>query len=148
VLWGQAQERLDELEGQPPVSRRQRVVLDVEVGAEGAVQVHPHIDAALRPWASRLLSVFSAVKLAFNLLLGAQTAALAEAVRFPECSGLDRDQLLTAGEESGWRSPVLSYRAAFCAPGATSRRRSAPRSWPKTCTWRWRRRRPAGWRCR
>ena len=39
-------ERLDELEGRPLVARRQRVVLDVEVGADGGVQVRPHIDAA------------------------------------------------------------------------------------------------------
>lgn len=39
-------ERLDELEGRPPVARRQRVVLDVEVGADGEVRVRPHVDAA------------------------------------------------------------------------------------------------------
>lgn len=39
-------ERLDELEGRPPVSRRQRVVLEVEVDADGGVRVRPHVDAA------------------------------------------------------------------------------------------------------
>lgn len=55
----------------------------------------------------------SAMKLAFNLLLGAQTAALGEAVAFAESAGLDREFLLTAIQKSGWRSPVLNFRAEF-----------------------------------
>ena len=55
----------------------------------------------------------SAMKLAFNLLLGAQTVALAEAVAFAEAAGLDRELLLTAIAKSGWRSPVLNFRAEF-----------------------------------
>lgn len=53
----------------------------------------------------------STMKLAFNFLLGAQTAALAEMVTFAERAGLDRELLLTALMKSGWRSPVLNYRA-------------------------------------
>ncbi|HEY4454242.1 MAG TPA: NAD(P)-dependent oxidoreductase [Pseudonocardiaceae bacterium] len=55
----------------------------------------------------------SALKLAFNLLLGIQTAGLAEAVAFAEGAGVDRDLLLTALDNSGWRSPVLSFRSEF-----------------------------------
>lgn len=55
----------------------------------------------------------SSVKLAFNLLLGVQTLGLAEAVEFAEAAGLDRELLLNALESSGWRSPVLSFRADF-----------------------------------
>lgn len=53
------------------------------------------------------------LKLAFNLLLGIQTAALAETVSFAEAAGLDRELLLNALDNSGWRSPILSFRAAF-----------------------------------
>lgn len=55
----------------------------------------------------------SALKLAFNLLLGIQTVALAETVAFAEGVGLDRELLLDALDNSGWRSPVLSFRAQF-----------------------------------
>lgn len=53
------------------------------------------------------------LKLAFNLLLGIQTAALAETVSFAESAGLDREYLLAALDNSGWRSPILSFRAEF-----------------------------------
>lgn len=53
------------------------------------------------------------LKLAFNLLLGVQTAGLADAVSFAEAAGLDRELLLDALNNSGWRSPVLSFRADF-----------------------------------
>lgn len=55
----------------------------------------------------------SILKLAFNLLLGAQTAALAEAVGFCERRGLNREDVLNAIMNSGWRSPVLKFRADF-----------------------------------
>ncbi|MCP2341089.1 NAD(P)-dependent oxidoreductase [Actinomadura rupiterrae] len=55
----------------------------------------------------------SAFKLAFNLLLGVQTAGLAEAVAFAEHAGIPRETLLTAVQKSGWRSPVLNFRAEF-----------------------------------
>ena len=54
-----------------------------------------------------------ALKLAFNLMLGIQILGLAEAVRFVEAMGLDRDLLLQAFEGSGWSSPVLAFRARF-----------------------------------
>jgi 3-hydroxyisobutyrate dehydrogenase-like beta-hydroxyacid dehydrogenase len=55
----------------------------------------------------------SALKLALNMMLGAQTAALAEAVAFGLDAGLDRDLLITAITDSGFSSPVLSFRAEF-----------------------------------
>ncbi|MER6666864.1 NAD(P)-binding domain-containing protein [Amycolatopsis japonica] len=55
----------------------------------------------------------SALKLALNLLLGVQTAALAEAADFAEASGLGRELLLDVVLNSGWRSPVLGFRAEF-----------------------------------
>ncbi|AJT61727.1 hypothetical protein T261_0034 [Streptomyces lydicus] len=55
----------------------------------------------------------SVVKLAFNLLLGVQTAGLAEAVAFVEAMGMERELLLDAFDTSGWRSPVLAFRADF-----------------------------------
>jgi len=60
----------------------------------------------------------AAVKLAFNLLLGAQVASLAEAVRYGErAAGLDRAALLTAIERSGFSSRVMAYRAAIMREG-------------------------------
>lgn len=55
----------------------------------------------------------STVKLAFNLLLGVQTAGLAEAVALAEAAGVDRGLFLDALDNSGWRSPVLSFRAHY-----------------------------------
>ncbi|GDY31036.1 NAD(P)-dependent oxidoreductase [Gandjariella thermophila] len=55
----------------------------------------------------------SVLKLALNLLLGVQTAGLAEAVAFVEAMGMDRELLLDAFAGSGWRSPVLAFRADF-----------------------------------
>ncbi|MFI0787276.1 NAD(P)-dependent oxidoreductase [Streptomyces lydicus] len=55
----------------------------------------------------------SALKLALNLLLGIQTAGLAEAAAFAEAAGLDRELLLDVVLNSGWRSPVLAFRAEF-----------------------------------
>ena len=53
------------------------------------------------------------LKIAFNLLLGIQTAALAETVSFAEAAGLYREYFLAALDNSGWRSPILSFRAEF-----------------------------------
>jgi 3-hydroxyisobutyrate dehydrogenase-like beta-hydroxyacid dehydrogenase len=51
------------------------------------------------------------MKLAFNLLLGAQVATLAEAVQYGVAAGLDRDQLLEAIAESGFSSLPMAFRA-------------------------------------
>ncbi|MEU0412866.1 NAD(P)-dependent oxidoreductase [Streptomyces griseorubiginosus] len=51
------------------------------------------------------------VKLVLNLLLGAQVAALAEAVAYGVRAGLDRDQLLASVAGSGFSSAVLRFRA-------------------------------------
>lgn len=53
----------------------------------------------------------SALKLAFNLILGNQVAALAEAVRLTDGAGVDRDLFLTALTASGFSSPTLAFRA-------------------------------------
>ncbi|WP_262401543.1 NAD(P)-dependent oxidoreductase [Actinomadura sp. CNU-125] len=58
-----------------------------------------------------------ALKLSFNLLLGVMTAGLAEAVAFAEHAGISRELLLTAVQKSGWRSPVLNFRAEFMRTG-------------------------------
>lgn len=55
----------------------------------------------------------SVMKLAFNQLIGAQTASLAEAVAFGEQAGLDREMLLTEIANSGFSSLVMSFRAAL-----------------------------------
>ncbi|GHH72118.1 3-hydroxyisobutyrate dehydrogenase [Streptosporangium violaceochromogenes] len=55
----------------------------------------------------------STMKLAFNLLLGVQTAALAEAVSYGVGAGLDRDLLIETIVNSGFSSPVLAFRAGF-----------------------------------
>ena len=52
-----------------------------------------------------------ALKLSFNLILGNQVAALAEAVSFVERAGVDRDLFLTALTASGFSSPTLAFRA-------------------------------------
>ncbi|MEV4173353.1 NAD(P)-dependent oxidoreductase [Nonomuraea sp. NPDC049709] len=51
------------------------------------------------------------MKLAFNLLIGAQVASLAEAVALGVGAGLDRGELLTAIKESGFSSLVMGFRA-------------------------------------
>jgi 3-hydroxyisobutyrate dehydrogenase-like beta-hydroxyacid dehydrogenase len=55
----------------------------------------------------------SVLKLVWNLLLGAQVAALAEATAYGVAAGLDRDELLAAVAESGFSSRVLSFRAGL-----------------------------------
>lgn len=59
------------------------------------------------------LGLASTMKLAFNQLIGAQTASLAEAVTFGERAGLDRDMLLTEIANSGFSSLVMAFRAAL-----------------------------------
>ncbi|WP_327085922.1 NAD-binding protein [Nonomuraea sp. NBC_01738] len=55
----------------------------------------------------------SVLKLALNLVLGVQTVGLAEAVAFAEAHDMSRELLLDVIDNSGWRSPVLGFRAAF-----------------------------------
>lgn len=50
-------------------------------------------------------------KLILNLLLGAQVASLAEALRYGVASGLDRDLLLRSVSETGFSSMVMRFRA-------------------------------------
>ncbi|MFC5827939.1 NAD(P)-dependent oxidoreductase [Nonomuraea insulae] len=57
------------------------------------------------------------MKLAFNLLIGAQVASLAEAVALGVGGGLDRAELLTAIKESGFSSLVMGFRADIMRRG-------------------------------
>ncbi|MEU1231259.1 NAD(P)-dependent oxidoreductase [Streptomyces sp. NPDC005828] len=50
-------------------------------------------------------------KLILNLLLGAQVAALAEAVTYGQRAGLDRDRLLATIAGTGFSSEVMRFRA-------------------------------------
>ncbi len=102
------------------------VIGNPKMAATGELRVFV---AGERAWADDVSGVLSAVgrdvrylggpgsagvlKLAFNLLLGVQTAGLAEAVALAESMGLERDLLLDAFDNSGWRSPVLAFRADF-----------------------------------
>jgi 3-hydroxyisobutyrate dehydrogenase-like beta-hydroxyacid dehydrogenase len=51
------------------------------------------------------------LKLAFNLMLGNQVAALAEALAYAEQIGLNRQAFLAALTSSGFSSPTLAFRA-------------------------------------
>ncbi|MGC4994517.1 NAD(P)-dependent oxidoreductase [Nocardia salmonicida] len=51
------------------------------------------------------------LKLVFNLVLGGQIAALAEAVQFGTAAGLDRDELLRIVAGSGFSSQVMKFRS-------------------------------------
>lgn len=53
----------------------------------------------------------ASLKLILNLLLGAQVAALAEAVAYGTAAGLDRDQLISVVSASGFSSMVMRFRA-------------------------------------
>jgi 3-hydroxyisobutyrate dehydrogenase len=53
----------------------------------------------------------ASMKLILNLLLGAQVAALAEAVDYGTAAGLDRDQLIGVVSASGFSSLVMRFRA-------------------------------------
>jgi 3-hydroxyisobutyrate dehydrogenase len=102
------------------------VIGNPKMAASGGLRVFV---AGERAWADEVAGVLSALgkdvrylggpgsagvlKLAFNLLLGVQTAGLAEAVAFAESMGMERDLLLDAVDNSGWRSPVLAFRAEF-----------------------------------
>lgn len=102
------------------------VVGNPEMAAAGRLRVFTAGDEADAAAAADVLSALGAdvrhlgrtghastLKLALNLLLGVQTAALAEAVTFAEGAGLDRDALLDVVDNSGWHSPVLSFRGGF-----------------------------------
>ncbi|MET0423982.1 MAG: NAD(P)-dependent oxidoreductase [Actinoplanes sp.] len=104
--------------GNPPMAREGRLRILTAGDPAPAERVAPVL-AALGQEVRHVgpAGLASTVKLAFNLLLGVQTAGLAEAVRLVEAAGLSRDVLLTALEHSGWRSPVLSFRAAYMASG-------------------------------
>ncbi|MFC3987360.1 NAD(P)-dependent oxidoreductase [Actinoplanes siamensis] len=102
--------------GNPPMAREGRL----RILTAGDPAIAERVGPVLRACGQQVRHVgrsglASTVKLAFNLLLGVQTAGLAEAVGLVEAAGLPRDVLLTALEHSGWRSPVLSFRAGYMA---------------------------------
>ena len=53
------------------------------------------------------------MKLVLNMLMGVQMPALAEAVVFGERAGLPRDKVLDMISQSGYSSPVMSFRCAI-----------------------------------
>lgn len=57
------------------------------------------------------------IKLIFNLLLGAQVAALAESVAYGVSAGLDRDLLISSIASSGFSSVVMRFRADLMLKG-------------------------------
>jgi 3-hydroxyisobutyrate dehydrogenase-like beta-hydroxyacid dehydrogenase len=52
-----------------------------------------------------------ALKLSFNLILGNQIAALAEAAQLAVAAGVERDLFFTAVSKGGFSSPALAFRA-------------------------------------
>ena len=59
----------------------------------------------------------STFELAFNVLLGAQLAAISEAVGLAERAGLSRELMLQVIGTSGLASPVLAFRCALALKG-------------------------------
>jgi len=53
------------------------------------------------------------MKLVLNMLMGVQMPALAEAVVFGERAGLPRDKILAMIADSGYSSPVMSFRTSM-----------------------------------
>jgi 3-hydroxyisobutyrate dehydrogenase-like beta-hydroxyacid dehydrogenase len=100
--------------GNPAMAQEGRLRVFTAGDETDAKRVEPVLDACAQQ--VRYLGdpgTASVLKLAFNLLLGVQTAGLAEAVALAEAAGIDRGLLLDAIDDSGWRSPVLSFRAGF-----------------------------------
>ncbi|KOV89428.1 NAD(P)-dependent oxidoreductase [Streptomyces sp. NRRL B-3648] len=94
----------------------------MRVLASGAPEDVEAADPVLRALGSTVVPLgpvgrAPAMKLAFNLLLGAQVASLADAVRYGERAGLDRDLLLAAIGASGFSSKVMSFRADLMRSG-------------------------------
>jgi 3-hydroxyisobutyrate dehydrogenase-like beta-hydroxyacid dehydrogenase len=98
------------------------------MAAAGPLRVFTAGDPAVADKAATVLTALAAeirhlggpgsaavLKLAFNMLLGAQVTALAEAVALGEAAGLDSSDLLGAITRSGFSSAVLAFRARFMA---------------------------------
>lgn len=82
----------------------------------GDQQVLEGVKTVLEAVSKQILYVGSAgmgmvVKLALNLLMGIEMEALAEAINFGERCGLDRQILAEALANSGYSSPVMSFKA-------------------------------------
>lgn len=96
-----------------PVQARSGSMRILTAGAEADIaEARP----VLRAIGRQLIAVggpgaAASMKLAFNLLLGAQVASLAEAVSYGVAAGLDRDMLLANIAASGFSSLVMSFRA-------------------------------------
>jgi 3-hydroxyisobutyrate dehydrogenase len=61
------------------------------------------------------------MKLVLNMLMGVQMPALAEAVVFGERAGLPRDKILAMIANSGYSSPVMSFRTSMMGERAFHR---------------------------
>jgi 3-hydroxyisobutyrate dehydrogenase-like beta-hydroxyacid dehydrogenase len=100
--------------GNPAMARAGQLRIVTAGRPEDADEIHVILDALAQdvrhvgPVGSA-----AALKLAFNLILGNQIAALAEAIALAECSGLERDLFLTALTASGFSSPTLAFRAGL-----------------------------------
>ncbi|GLW06766.1 3-hydroxyisobutyrate dehydrogenase [Microtetraspora sp. NBRC 13810] len=98
--------------GNPAMARAGKLRVYTAGRQEDADEARPLVDAL----AQESLHVGAAgsacaLKLAFNLILGNQIAALAEAAQLADGAGLDRDLFLTAVTGSGFSSPTLAFRA-------------------------------------
>ncbi|WP_430790430.1 NAD(P)-dependent oxidoreductase [Actinoplanes sp. G11-F43] len=98
--------------GNPPMALAGRLRVFTAGPRENADEVRPVLDA-LGPDVRHVgpAGAAATLKLAFNLMLGNQVAAMAEAIRLTDGAGVDRDLLLTALTASGFSSPTLAFRA-------------------------------------
>ncbi|MFF9812512.1 NAD(P)-dependent oxidoreductase [Streptomyces sp. NPDC014006] len=98
--------------GNPLQARRGELRVFVSGAPEDLYEARPVLDVL----GSEVVHVgapgtATSLKLILNLLLGAQVAALAEAVAYGTAAGLDRDQLIGVVSASGFSSLVMRFRA-------------------------------------
>ncbi|MFI8965370.1 NAD(P)-dependent oxidoreductase [Streptomyces sp. NPDC053493] len=98
--------------GNPLQARKGELRVFVSGAPEDLEEVRPVLEAI----GSEVVHVgapgtAASLKLILNLLLGAQVAALAEAVGYGVAAGLDRDQLIGVVAASGFSSLVMRFRA-------------------------------------
>ncbi|WP_328816795.1 NAD(P)-dependent oxidoreductase [Nonomuraea cypriaca] len=98
--------------GNPPMARAGQLRIFTAGGSEEADEARGVLEALgqeivhVGPAGSAC-----ALKLSFNLILGNQIAALAEAAQLAVSAGVDRDLFFTAVAKSGFSSPALAFRA-------------------------------------
>ncbi|MFD5662554.1 NAD(P)-dependent oxidoreductase [Streptomyces hirsutus] len=98
--------------GNPLQARKGELRVFVSGAAEDLYEIRPVLEAI----GNEVVHVgapgtAASMKLILNLLLGAQVAALAEAVDYGTAAGLDRDQLIGVVAASGFSSMVMRFRA-------------------------------------